>query len=228
MKTIFALLFVLIFGLSNAQDRWFTTYSDSIRLVSDAEKIVEKFSNETKKVIPEFPKKVLVQKDTKPYLIFINDKGVHLPLWQEVIPEQKEFFKQMAGNENDGKKLFGLLFNGFYLVHELGHKVAEVQKIKFDNEYISEYYANKIAISWWRKNGNKKELKEAYDMIILLLPKLKNPVPKGQTIEQYFTENYEKVASDPYIYGYMQFHQFKEIYENNSLPKFETLLKQSN
>ncbi len=121
--------------------------------------------------------------------------------------------------------MFGLFFNGFYLVHELGHQLESYVQTNTKNAYGSEYFANQIAILWWRKNGNQKELKQCYDLIINLLPKLKNPVPNGQSMEDFFTKNYEQAATDPYVYGYMQFNQFKKIYEDNSLPDFDAFIK---
>ena len=56
--------------------------------------------------------------------------------------------------------------------------------------------------------------------------KLPNPVPKGSTIEEYFSKNYEEASANPYVYGYMQFKQFIEIYEDKNLPDFDTFIKQ--
>ena len=58
-----------------------------------------------------------------------------------------------------------------------------------------------------------------------MLKTLKNPVPKNEDYKKYITENYGKLASDPYKYGYIQFSQFVEIYENSKLPDFDTYIK---
>lgn len=39
------------------------------------------------------------------------------------------------------------------------------------------------------------------------LAKLNNPMLAGQSIQQYYTENYEKATKNPYVYGYMQFYK---------------------
>ena len=56
-----------------------------------------------------------------------------------------------------------------------------------------------------------------------------NPVPKGENVEKYFTDNYEKILTDQenfaMIYGFMQFSQFIKIYEDHSLPDFDTFLQ---
>ena len=56
-----------------------------------------------------------------------------------------------------------------------------------------------------------------------------NPVPKGENVEKYFTDNYVKILTDQenaaMIYGFMQFSQFIKIYEDHSLPDFDTFLQ---
>jgi hypothetical protein len=49
-------------------------------------------------------------------------------------------------------------------------------------------------------------------------------VPEGQTVEEYFTKNYEQAAKDPFVYGYMQFAQFIKVYEDKTLPDFDTYI----
>ena len=59
-----------------------------------------------------------------------------------------------------------------------------------------------------------------------IFAQLPNPVPEGSTIEEYFSKNYEEASSNPYVYGYMQFKQFIEIYEDKNLPDFDTFIQQ--
>lgn len=81
-----------------------------------------------------------------------------------------------------------------------------------------------ISILWWRKQGKLEELKKCYDYTKEIIKKLSNPVPKGQTKEQFFGENYEVASQDPNVYGWMQFTQFIKIYEDESLPDFDTFV----
>lgn len=222
---LFSILAFLFFTQLQCQQKLFSLFSDSVLLKKQAEMVVKEFSTAIEKIYPKTKVLVPVKVDTTPYLIFINKEGIHLPLWEQVIPDQKTFFYDLAGGETQGENLFGLLFNGFYIIHEMGHSVEASHKIKFKNNYDSEYFANQVAILWWRENGKAQELKQIYEQLNLIIPKLKNPVPEGQTIEQYFTENYEKAAADPYVYGYMQFKQFKEIYEDKKLKTLKDLLK---
>ncbi|MBS1759891.1 MAG: hypothetical protein JST23_07170 [Bacteroidetes bacterium] len=220
-------IFLSLFG--NAQNHWFQTYNDSVKLKQDAEKIVTQFRQETK--IANASIKLddwKVVKNTTPYLIYILNKTVNLPFWKEVIPQQKDFFYEVSGGKKQGKEVFGLFFNGFYLVHELGHGLAEGAGKKIDNAYDSEYDANTIAILYWRSSGNKKQLAKCYTYAKKILKHLKNPVPDKENFKEYMTKHYEELSKDPYKYGYIQFSQFVEIYENKALPDFETFIKNYN
>ncbi|MCR6720981.1 MAG: hypothetical protein NVV59_12005 [Chitinophagaceae bacterium] len=55
-----------------------------------------------------------------------------------------------------------------------------------------------------------------------MLQSLKDPVPANENYKGYITSHYLELAADPYKYGYIQFKQFVEIYENKSLPDFDT------
>lgn len=227
MKTIITLLLSLFITVQvNAQNKWFSTYDDSTALVIDANKIIGKMTDEVLKANPAV--KLLQNKavkNTTPYLIYIDSVKVNLPFWTEVIPPQKKFFTEIAGGEKEGKEIFGLFFNGFYLVHELGHSFASSAGKKFDNVYDSEYNANMIAILYWRAAGEKDNLKKCYTYIKKILQTLKNPVPENEDYKKYITKHYYELASDPYKYGYIQFSQFVEIYENKALPDFSTFIK---
>jgi hypothetical protein len=146
-------------------------------------------------------------------------------VWEEIIPPQKAFFAEVAGGENEGKEVFGLFFNGFYIAHELGHSISASAGKKFDNAYDSEYDANIIAILYWRTTSEKDNLKKCYDYAKKMLTTLKNPVPENEDFKKYVTQHYKELASDPYKYGYIQFSQFVEIYENKTMPDFDTYIK---
>ena len=226
-KTVLIITITLISLTTNAQKKWFTIYPDSIALLNDATKISEKFKKDVYKFKKDdkFTTKTIL--NTTPYLIFFDGKNqVNIPLWSQVLPELKAFTKEVTGSEEEGKRMFGLFFNGFYLIHEYGHAYQETydfenSKVSYQNEHL----ANTIAILYWRKIGKKKELKQCYELAKKMFAKLPNPVPEGISKEEYFTKNYEQAASNPFIYAYMQFGQFIEIYENKSLPYFDEFMK---
>lgn len=227
MKNVLLIFALLIFCFpSNAQDKWFETHSDTTLLVNNSNKIVREFALKIQAARPGIEIDAKAIKNTDLTLISYDPENntINLPFWGEVIPQQKAFFTKLAGGTEDGKKVFGLLFNGFYLAHELGHAVASKSGIQFDNEYDSEYFANEIAISYWKKTGKKKQLKICYKYVKKMLSYLKNPVPENENHKEYFTKHYHELGPDPYKYGYFQFAQFVEIYENKKLPDFNDLV----
>lgn len=152
MKQIFYIIITLCICVqTNAQTKWFTTYNDSTDLVTDANKLVQQLASRLAKVNPKINlHQNIAIKNTKPYLIFIKNDTVSLPFWTEVIPQQQKFFAEVAGGENEGKEVFGLFFNGFYLAHELGHSFFSQAGKKYANSYDSEYDANTFAILYWQ------------------------------------------------------------------------------
>lgn len=229
MKTLAIFVFAALYlPNATAQKNWFSTYEDSTSLLKDALIISNQFVEDINKIDAtiKFSPKTIVH--TTPYMIYYSttDSTAHLPLWNQVIPPLKDFFYKLSGNEEDGKKLFGFFFNGFYLPHELGHGVTDVvAKGGLSQSYNDEYNANIIAMLWWKKQGRDAELKSCYELTKKSFSQLPNPVPEGKTKEAYFTENYLQAAKDPFVYGYMQLGQFLQIYEDKTLPDFDTFMR---
>lgn len=225
MKKTVLVGIVLITTISFGQKKWFSTYQDSVALVKDANSITEKFTKDLKKLDSNLKFDIKTILNTTPYLIFFYKDAANIPLWEQVIPEQKQFFYTIAGSEAKGKEVFGLFFNGFYLPHELGHAFEFELHGQTGGSYKGEYFANTVAILWWRKQHREKELKRCYEHAKKMWAQLPNPVPQSMTIEDYFSQNYEKASQDPFVYGYMQFKQFIEIYEDKMLPDFDTFIQ---
>jgi len=228
-KVLLVTSLVFIMNVVTAQQKWFVKFTDSAELISNAKSITAKFVKDVKKINPSIQFEINPILNTTPYLIFYNnennEKTANLPIWQQVIEPQKQFFYEIAGSQPEGERIFGLFFNGFYLPHELGHALQEITEGRVKNSFESEYLANTIAILWWRKNKNKAELEQCYKAAKIIWAKLPNPVPSDSIIEEYFTANYEKASANPYEYGYMQFKQFISIYEDKNLPSFDVFIK---
>lgn len=213
-------LVILFFSLSvtcmsQAQRNWFTVYSDSGALVQDATAIIEDVVNQLHKVDADLELGTnQVIKHTTPYLIYMDleKHQINLPLWAEVIPEQKVFFADVTGDSSAAIKVFGLFFNGFYLVHEYGHAFASCMGKKYDNHYDSEYDANLFAMAYWKHVQRDKDLESCYRWARKMMENLKNPVPGNADPKKYLTDHYEELSADPYKYGYIQFSQFIDIY----------------
>jgi hypothetical protein len=227
MKNKFTVFVIALFcsSLCKAQNKWFTVYDDSAALVKTAEVITEKFTADFKAIKPGLKLSVSVVKNTTPYLIFIYHDTINLHLWSEVVPQQKDFFTEVSGGEKAGKEVFGLFFNGFYVVHEIGHAVTDLLGKKYDNAYASEYDANILSMLYWKKVGEADKLLRCYQYAKIMLGTLKNPVPAGEDHGAYITKHYAELSSDPYKYGYIQFRQFVEIFEATDLPDFDVFIK---
>lgn len=235
MKVLFFVFSIWVFSSTiSAQNRWFETYDDSTLLVNDANLIVQEFAQKIASVRPDVM--LLLDNDTfrlsdnqaikntTPFLIFIDSTIIHLPFWEEVIPPQKEFFQELAGAEEKGKEVFGLLFNGFFLAHELGHSFFAFAGKQFSNAYDSEYEANKLGILYWKSSEEAIHLENCYHSVKMMLTQLENPVPEGENYKEYITQHYYELAADPFKYGYIQFKQIVEIFEDQSLPDLESYL----
>lgn len=230
MKISFLLLVLTFsFHLAYSQNQWFKLYEDSALLVTDGKAITAAFTKDIHTIKPTLSFNINTKLNTTPYLIFYwsenGERTANLPKWDQVIEPQKQFFYQVAGSEAAGKDMFRLFFNGFYLPHELGHALEDITKGTLKGSYQEEYFANKVGLLWWKKHGKSKELKECYEFAKKVWAKLPNPVPAGSTMEEYFTANYQKASEDPFVYGYMQFKQFIQVYEDKSLPDFDTFIK---
>ncbi|TAE13845.1 MAG: hypothetical protein EAY72_07880 [Bacteroidetes bacterium] len=213
---------------ASAQKNWFTVYTDTVQLLADAKWVTKQFEADIAQNNPKLTMGVATVVNTTPYLIFYDDRNnsANLPNWSEVIAPQKQFFYQVAGSEANGKEVFGLFFNGFYLAHELGHAVQELSSTtKPALSFQNEYFANQVAMLWWRKHNRQAELERCYNYAKKMLTTIPSPVPANTTEEAFFTANYEKASQDPYVYGYMQFRQFIKVYEDKNLPDFDTFVK---
>lgn len=228
-NSILLFVFTLGFYFASAQNQWFKLYQDSTELVNDGKAITAKFTKDIQQIKPSISFSVNTILNTTPYLIFYwGENGVrtaNLPKWDQVIAPQKQFFYDVAGSESAGKEMFRLFFNGFYLPHELGHALEHLTKGNINGSYQEEYFANIVGMLWWKKQGKTQELKECYEFAKRVWAKLPNPVPSGSTMEEYFTSNYQKATEDPYVYGYMQFKQFIQVYEDKTLPDFDTFIR---
>ena len=225
-KIFLPLAGLLLFGYANAQ-ALFSTYTDSVKLVEDANTFIQDFSNDVKKVKPEVNISAKAILNTKPYLIFYSEKEnvVNLPLWQQVIPDQQAFFTKLAGGDEEGQIVFGNLFNGYYLPHELGHALAQAANKTIAGHYENEYFANTVAVLYWRKTKHFDDLEQSYQYAKKLLSQITSPVPEGQDEKKYFNDHYAEIAKDPYKYGFFQFNQLVKIFEDESLKDFDEFLK---
>jgi len=228
MKRLLTLLTFCISFTAFSQEKLFRTYTDSVALVADANVVANDFADKVNIISPVFVSKPVAILNTKPFLIFYSPKAnqVNLPIWDQVIPAQKEFFYKLGGSPEKGKEMFGLFFNGFFLPHEMGHALQKAANRRESDLYQNEYLANTMAILYWRKVDRTKELRQCYEYAKEMVRQLPDPVPEGEDPIKYFNEHYAELGADPYKYGYYQFAQFTKIYEDKTLKNFDEFISE--
>lgn len=203
---------------------FFEMHEDSLSLKSIVEPLTNIFRTRVRKagfsLKPDFKSSM----KTTPLLIYYDvNYNIHYPYWYDLDNNSKQFLLSITNNEAEAKKLFGLFFNTFYLPHEMAHYLSHISGDKAKlGSYEGEYFANQLAMLFWRDQGYfETQLRECYDMAKKVLPKLKNPVPAGENETEWFSKNYNKIVAshDPYTYGYFQFSQVIQIYEDEALKK---------
>lgn len=221
------IIFLFCFQGIHSQKPWFQLYTDSVSITNDAEKIARLFAEDIRKIYPDFEFNPTVQLKTTPLMVYYGtDRISYYPLWNELPEMLQNWFYEIGGSEVDGKEIFTLFFNGFYLPHELCHAFEDALD-NLTQSYQNEYFANTAAILWWKKQGYTEELQKCYEYSKKILAQTPNPVPEGQSMEKFFTENYFAIleSGNPYTYGYMQFGQYIKIYEDTSLPDFDEFIR---
>lgn len=225
-KLFLSAFFFLLTEAILAQNIWFKLHQDSVELKQQAETIKDLFVQDINAIKPELNFSLRTTIKTTPMLIFYNEQTAHIPLWSELPEPMQNWFYEQGESISNGRKIFALFFNGFYLPHELAHGFEDLLG-KLKHSYQNEFFANTVAILWLRKHNYHEELKNCYEAAKKIMAKTPNPVPEGELAEDFFTKNYSEILhnGNPSVYGYMQFGQFIKIYEDERLPDFDTYIK---
>ena len=126
-----------------------------------------------------------------------DSNTLRVSAWWLLNADQKKLFFHLAGPDSDDEAAHRVFDHGTYgwvFVHELGHWwqacIASAQNM---THYQREYDANRIAAAYWceRDPAFLQGLTRGFTRI---LEKAPNPVPAGQTPEEYFNANYAKLA----------------------------------
>src|SRR5690606_4046432 len=92
--------------------------------------------------------------------------------WEIGGPPMIGFLTEAMGSEEEGIKMAGLFFYGFFFPHEVGHALQYHANRVPTNNYDAEYEANEVAILYWRSKGKHKELQQCYEIAKKTLLKL--------------------------------------------------------
>ena len=220
------MVLMLTYTITYAQNQWFEIYTDTLSLNKASEKLTQDFEKQVSKIDSKItlnnPKSVF--NAIGPFYNPENNT-INLPIWN-LSPEMfQDFCITVMGNKNEGKELFGLFFNGFYVPHELGHALQFAADRRFDNEYDNEYNANIIAILYWKNRDKSAQLDKCYQYAIKALEKIPNPIPEGENEKLYFTNHYQDFGADPAKYAYIQFTQYIKAFKETENMNFTTYLE---
>ncbi|MCR5804702.1 MAG: hypothetical protein K6G47_10610 [Clostridia bacterium] len=117
--------------------------------------------------------------------------------------EQKNDFALLFGEETVNYK-FDLYFHWYNLVHELGHCILDMNKIK-KSGVREEMYVNELAVAYYIFTGEYERLEKLESIINEALSRMISPVPEGMDFVDYYEDIWgtEKL-NDVLIYGYFQ------------------------
>lgn len=229
MKKTFMILMILISYSALSQNKWFEMYENAEIFRQDITDLIEDFEKQIKKIDSSLTLGDLdvVTQDSLAYGYYMpSENRIYFPMWPTAPQWAKNLFIQILGNEADETKLAELFFNGFYGPHEVAHSFQFENNLRQDNQYDNERMANEIALLYWRKKGYKKELEECHRMAKKMVGNLENPYPPNVDQKKYFTENYAAFIEDLPKYIYVQFDQLVEVFEDKTLPDFDTYIRQ--
>jgi hypothetical protein len=174
------------------------------------------------------PPKIMLDAGMGASYFTYGDSIVHSAQFSDLPAPMQEIWNQWAGYTTDqpsGKALFDDMFHRFFFVHELGHWMASqviaglpdnemivVAKNEAGHKWEREVAANRIAIAWYREHDPQYLAKLVADFRAIQAH-LPDPVPSGIDKKTYFTENYQKLGTDPMAYGWYQLQMVLVVYD---------------
>ncbi len=144
------------------------------------------------------------------------------PLWSQLGDADKSLFLRMAGpnaTDDAAHTEFETGIHHWVFIHEMGHWAQTCMgSAKGESHYRVEYGANRIALAYWRERD--PALIEHMIVRFRRILQRPSPVPEGQTAEEYFNANYEKLAGTP-AYTWFQAQMVNAAYEEKPEPSFQ-------
>jgi hypothetical protein len=153
---------------------------------------------------------------------------LHIAVWTALSTEQQARFTRLAallGGGESGEEAFEDGVHHWVFVHELSHWWQACQHATGGSHYSVEYGANRIAAAYWRAKDPAfmKRTEKKMDTVIATLPP--QVIPAGQTQEQYFNQNYEKLGPTP-AYIWFQYSMVLKVQRESPLPSLQQTLRQ--
>lgn len=173
-----------------------------------------------------------VRVENTPQLVYFNPKAMEIvvPWWQDVDPAVQGIFAQLAGNPDEGRELFNMLFNRFFIAHEAGHWLAFLASGKKDlapaDLYGDELRANQLAVAYWATTSDGQSFLDRLQGVLEpVLAKLPNPVPAGSSPIEYFNSHYQELGQNPPAYAWFQFRLVLDALAQRDATTFDRLVQ---
>ncbi len=202
-KRIIIYFLFLMTNIVFCQNSFLKKYETKDELKSDAIQVIVEFNEFVKNEGCRMSSVPGIKVQTEPFMIKLDKPNnvIIVSYWKDLTNEQKEIFKSWWGD--NAEEHFNLMFNWFFIAHELGHYISP--KIHDQNPYQCEKEANEVAVTFFRKNPENIErlnfIKESLSHVLEILPKIEF----GNLSEsEYFNSNYKQIGNDPNKYGYFQ------------------------
>lgn len=193
--------------------------------------IAQKFESKVHiAALPFRPQPPRIFIETHPALSYFDGDTIREARFKELPPEVQAIFNTWAADTSDqpsGEQLFADMFYRFFFVHELGHwvtgqvienrhdagKAAALENMR-QNHWQTELECNRISVAWWREHDPKYLAKLMADFSAIE-KKLPNPVPDGQSKQEYFAANYQRLGNDPQVYGWFLLQSAIDAYSES-------------
>ena len=118
--------------------------------------------------------------------------------------EQQDAYRQLFGPDETLYK-FDLYFHWYNVAHEYAHCILDYYGKSVGGVH-EEILANKFAVKYWKSVGCIDELATLEKLLNDRLSLFPNPVPKGKTLEGWYTEIWgSSKMMNAAVYGYLQF-----------------------
>jgi len=179
----------------------------------------------------------LVVMQSSPNIIYfqkLSDSSgrIVVSVWEELIVEQKNLFNSWASRVSEditGEYLFKELFEESFSCISIAHEMTHYLQFSLDLEltrWDSENQANIFAVAFMQlQEDGEERLKRFIDLIRPIYEGMEDPTPEGEDLRDYFNKNYRQLMVDPEKYGYYQFKQTIEAYDNRDNLNFDDLVK---
>ena len=150
--------------------------------------------------------------------------------WDQLTEAEKGGFYRLAGAgavEDAARKEFEVGAHHWVFVHELGHWWEQCRHVSEEgNHYAYESGANRVAAAYWRER-DPSVIAHQRAVFTLVLSRLPNPVPEGQSAEAYFNAHYPDKFGSVREYIRFQAQMCLAVFEEKPAPTFAGALKQT-